>query len=151
MARPLITANISGCIGMGFATRGVGNVSECASGCFSCRISCTDLPPITWSRGSILACFSSVIKRAAASTLPFLVSSAKSLALVVECWGAFNLNGPSPRRAVSGKDLPNGSPRFLYEHYHLLLPILIGPRKYPSPNGTVDSLLALDAVMAAQW
>lgn len=151
MARPLIAANISGCIGMGFATRGVGNVSECASGCFSRRISCSDLPPITWSRGSILACFSSVIKRAAALILPFLVSSAKSLALVVECWGAFNLNGPSPRHAISGDDPPNGSPSFLYEHYHLLLPMLTGPRKYPSPNGTVDSLLALDAVMAAQW
>ena len=41
---------------MGFDTRGVGHVSGsgCASGRFSRGISFTDLPPITWSRGSIL-------------------------------------------------------------------------------------------------
>ena len=31
-----------------------------------------------------------------------------------------NFNSPSPRPALSGEDPPNGSPGFLYEHYHFL-------------------------------
>ena len=47
----------------------------------------TVLPSMTWSRGSIPARLSSVIRHVAALTLPIIISSAKRLALAVDCKG----------------------------------------------------------------
>ena len=58
-----------------------------AAGCFSCTMSCTVLPSMTWSRGSIPTWLSSVIRCVVALTLPIIITSAKHVALAVDCKG----------------------------------------------------------------